>query len=187
MHERYFLALVSAALASVKYRSFRRIYEQSLFVGPWTQQSDGSLARMGNDRWSNSTEEARTALAKMLRDESFCRFVYTYPRVSSKCCSLLNGEAPGDVASRVAYAQARESLIIALQQLAEISLDEGLDPRTSSLYETLDLRHELIDLLDPPHEVTSSHGLGAYGQAGDPIGIIRSLYLAHRRKSHAGI
>lgn len=186
MREGYLLALVSAALASVKYRSFRRIYEQALFIGPWTELPDGTLARMGNERWSNSTEEARTALAKILRDESYCRFVYAYPRVSSDCHPVVNGEAPSDVATRVAYAQARDGLIVALQQLAEISLDEGRDPRTSALYETLDLRHELLALLDPsPHDVTPSQGIGAHGLATDPIGIIRSLYLAGKRKNHA--
>jgi hypothetical protein len=186
MREGYLLALISAALASVKYRNFRRIYEQSLFIGPWTELPDGSLARMGNERWSNSTEEARTTLAKTLRDESYSRFVYAYPRVSSDCHPVVHGEAPGDVASRVAYAQARDSLVAALQHLAEISLDEGRDPCASALYESLDLRHELLDLLDPSlHDLNPSHDLGAQGLVTDPIGIIRSLYLAGKRKNHA--
>ncbi|MHC8347761.1 hypothetical protein [Pseudomonas sp. RT6P73] len=186
MRERYLLALVSAALASVKYRSVRRIYEQSLFIGPWTQLPDGSLARMGNERWSNSTEDARTTLAKILRDESYSRFVYAHPRVSSDSHPVVSGEAPGDVASRVAYAHARDSLVVALQHLAEISLDEERDPRASALYESLDLRHELLDLLDlSSHDVTTSYNLGAQAVASDPIGIIRSLYLAGQRKKHA--
>lgn len=186
MREGYLLALISAAFASVKYRSFRSIYEQSLFMGPWTELPDGTLTRTGNERWSNSTEEARTALAKILRGESYCRFVYVNPRVPTDCHPVVTGEAPADVGSRVAYAHARDSLIVALQQLAEISLDGGRDPRTSALYETLDLRHELLALLDlSPHDATPTHGFGPHGQLTDPVGIIRALYLAGKRKSHA--
>ncbi|MDQ0655152.1 hypothetical protein [Pseudomonas cedrina] len=186
MREGYLQAFVRAAFASMKYRCFRQIYEQSLFIGPSTELPDGTSVRMGNERWSNSTEDARTALGRMLREESYSRFMCTYPRVSLDCHPVVQGEAPGDVASRVAYAQARDSLIVSLQQLAEISLDEGRDPRSSTLFHTLALRHELLDLIGPfPNDLSPSNGLSALGLAPDPIGIIRSLYTAGKRKNHA--
>ena len=144
----YFLALVDAALASVKYRSFRSIYEQALFIGPWTELPDGTLVRTGDERWSYSTEDARSYLAKILREESFSRFFSSCPTVPATRGPVVSGEAPGDVASRVAYAGAREDLITALHQLAEVCLCEGRDPRASALYKSLDLHDELLALID---------------------------------------
>ncbi|MHC5208781.1 hypothetical protein [Pseudomonas chlororaphis] len=169
MHGRYFPALVDAALASVKYRSFRCIYEQALFVGPWTELPDGSLVRTGDDRWSRSTEDARFFLAKILRDESFFRFINTCQRVSSDCLQVVNGEAAGDVATRVAYAKARDGLVVALHHLAQASLREGRDPRTSALYESLDLRHELLALLDSPAHDTQNRDIETFCKAADDL------------------
>ncbi|MNJ44403.1 hypothetical protein D3C77_394540 [compost metagenome] len=169
-------ALVSAALASVKYRSFRRIYDSALFMGPWTQLNDGSLARTGDERWSRSTEEARSRLAKILRDEPFSRLFASCGRVSAEYRQVVEGEAAGDVMSRVAYARARDSLIAALQYLAEVCLCEGRDPRASSLYESLELRHELAALLEDSSvaevETFDLDGLPVLETAADLLGFI---------------
>lgn len=178
----YLTAFVSAALASVKYRSYLKIYEQAIYVGPFTEMPDGSLVRSGNEQWSNSTVEARVALAKTLAEEGFSRFVPNHPRVSKSFQPVVMGEASSDIASRVAYAEARDSLIAALQHLAEICLEEGRDPRTSKLYDTLELRHELLDLC--ALNAAPSDVCEAAGPITDPIGLIRSLYMAGSRFNH---
>ncbi|NWC90015.1 hypothetical protein [Pseudomonas reactans] len=186
MRERYLLALVSAALASVKYRSFRRIYEEALFIGPLVELPDGTLVRMGNERWSNSTEDARTALAKTLQDEGYSWFIYGYPRVSSENAPVVAGESVSDVNSRVAYTHARDGLVEALRRLAEISLEEGRDPRTSALYASFECSRELLNLLEPSlYDETTDFEAEAMVATYDPIAIIRSLYLAGSRKNNA--
>ncbi|MBA6105274.1 hypothetical protein [Pseudomonas monteilii] len=152
----YLKALIDAALASVHYRSIRRLYEQSLFIGPWTESADGSLVRSGDARWSCSTEEARLTLDRSLRNEALYRYFPNGPRVSSNRAPIVDGEAIGEVASRVAYTQARDKLLNAFQSLAVVSAAIGRDPRQSVLYKTFALYRELDCMLSIPAENNQS-------------------------------